>query len=76
MCVYMAIYMLHHSCLLVFINVSQVYFHAIITQGTRKGAVLGFFTLEDVLEEVIQEEIEDEKDVTAAAVMEAKAHRS
>ena len=36
-------------------------------QGTPYGTVLGYFTLEDVLEEVIQEDIEDEKDISKQA---------
>jgi CBS domain containing-hemolysin-like protein len=33
--------------------------------GTEDGQILGYFSMEDILEEIIQEEISDEKDHVA-----------
>lgn len=50
---------------------------AVTQNGSNKSSVIGFFSMEDVVEEIIQEEIHDEKDSRhQSAVINALHHQS
>lgn len=48
---------------------------AVTSTGNSGGEVVGYFSMEDVLEEIIQEEISDEKDFRRLAMQMLKAER-
>jgi metal transporter CNNM len=48
---------------------------AVTSTGDAEGDVVGYFSMEDVLEEIIQEEISDEKDFRRTAMQIIKADR-
>jgi len=57
------------------LNVMQCGFSriaAVTTDGTCNGQLIGYFSLEDIVEEIIQEEVSDEKDTSTYNTKSAK----